>query len=370
MSNNKKTICHLTSPHPRFDTRIFHKECVSLVKMGYIVNLLVADGKDDEFINGVKIFGLKKPKNKFARLFKTTKAIYKKSLEINADVYHFHDPELILVGLKLIKLGKKVVYDVHEDLPRQRFIKKYGKVFRPVFEKLLEQIEIYAVRRFSAVFTATPHIMERFIGVNDNLNTLCNFPIISEFNDAQIKSEQKRNKIAYVGDIILERGICEMVKSIENIDVQLDICGKFSDKGLRETVELLPGWKKVNFYGYVDRVKVAEVLSESVAGMVTLHPHSNFIDSYPVKMFEYMAASLPVISSNFPLFQEIIEGNNCGICVNPMDSDEIAKAITFLLDNRLEAKKIGENGKKAVLERYNWNMEINKLSDVYQKLTI
>tara|TARA_R110002049_G_scaffold116881_1_gene269718 strand:- start:6311 stop:7303 length:993 start_codon:yes stop_codon:yes gene_type:complete len=330
----------------------------------------VADGKGDECVNGVNIFGLKRPKGKLDRILNTTRAIYKKALEINADVYHFHDPELILVGLKLIRYGKKVVYDVHEDLPRQRFVKKYGKMFRPVLEKLLEQIEAYAVHRFSAVFTATPHIMKRFIGMNNNLHTLCNFPLIAEFNSYPVKNEQKKNKIAYVGDIILERGICEMVKSIDNLDVELDICGKFSDKGLRETVELLPGWRKVNFYGYVGRLKVAEVLNESVAGMVTLHPHSNFIDSYPVKMFEYMAASLPVISSNFPLFKEIVEGNNCGFCVDPMNPNEIAKVISYIINNPLKAKELGENGRKAVLEKYNWNMEINKLSDIYQKLTI
>tara|TARA_R110002051_G_scaffold305773_1_gene375945 strand:- start:188 stop:1204 length:1017 start_codon:yes stop_codon:yes gene_type:complete len=336
--------------------------------LGYEVILLVADGKGDDYVKGVKIHGLKKPKNKLERIIKTTREISKKAIEINADVYHFHDPELIFVGLKLLKKGKKVVYDVHEDLPRQRFVKKYGKIFRPFLEKLLEEIEAYAVRKFSAVLTATPHIMARFSGMNNNLYTLCNFPIIAEFSNSPVNWEKKEIKIAYIGDIILERGIIEMVKAIENIEVTLDICGKFSDKGLRQSVELLPGWRKVKFHGYVDRFKVAEVLGEAYAGMVTLHPHSNFIDSYPVKMFEYMASSVPVISSDFPLFKEIVEGNNCGFCVNPMNTDEIAKTISFILNNPTTAQDMGENGKRAVLEKYNWNNEINKLSCVYQKL--
>src|SRR5690606_8660193 len=211
---------------------------------------LVADGKGDEYVKGVQIYGLKKPKNKLERIITTTREISKKALEINADIYHFHDPELIFVGLKLLKKGKKVIYDVHEDLPRQRFVKKYGKVFRPILERLIEKIEAYAVRKFSAVLTATQHIMERFKGMNTNLYTLFNFPIIAEFSDSHHNWEERQNKIAYIGDIILERGIIEMVSAIENIEVELDICGKFSDKGLRESVEQLPGWQKVNFHGY------------------------------------------------------------------------------------------------------------------------
>ncbi|KAB5488838.1 MULTISPECIES: glycosyltransferase family 4 protein [Flagellimonas] len=367
--NPKSKICHLTSPHPRYDTRIFYKECVSLAAEGYDVSLIVADGKSNEVRFGVNIIGVPKPNNKISRLLFTTKHIYKKALEVDAQIFHFHDPELIPVGLKLMRKGKKVVYDVHEDLPRQRFVKKFGTVlFRKPLEIILERVEKYAVSKFSAVFTSTPFINKRFEGVNKNLNTLCNFPVLSEFESDQVKWSEKSNKVSYVGDLILERGVYEMVRAVENIDVELSICGRFSDPGLKEGVEQLSGWNKVKYHGYVDREKVAEELSKSVAGLVTLLPHSNFIHSYPVKMFEYMAASIPIIASNFPLFKEIVEGNNCGLCVDPKNPDEIAKAIRYIIENPDEAENMGKNGKLAVEQIYSWDKEAYKLSNMYLKL--
>ena len=367
--NQKISVCHLTSPHPRYDIRVFHKECVSLVKYGYKVTLIVADGNKDEKLKGVHIVGVLKPKNKLNRLFKTTEYIYKKALEIDADIYHFHDPELILVGLKLNNRGKKVVYDVHEDLPRQLFVKKYGVFFlKKLLETALEKFELHAASKYSAVFTVTPHIKSRFVNVNDNVDTLRNFPLLEEFSTNSVDWNRRKKEMVFVGNIIAERGIYQIVNAIEKLDIKLNICGNFSNKNLQHDVSLLPGWKKVNYHGFVGREKITEVLNESYAGLITMLPVPNFINSYPIKMFEYMAASIPVIASDFPLFKELVEGNKCGICVNPNDSNEIAKAIKYLIDNPKEAKKMGENGRKIVLKEYNWEKESKKLSTLYQKI--
>jgi glycosyltransferase involved in cell wall biosynthesis len=109
-------------------------------------------------------------------------------------------------------------------------------------------------------------------------------------------------------------------------------------------------------------------MSHSKAGIVTFHPLPNHIDAQPNKMFEYMSAGLPIITSNFPLWKEIVEGNSCGICVNPLDPEEIGKAIEYIISHSNEAEKMGQNGKKAVLEKYNWQVEEKKLFEVYEEL--
>ena len=128
------------------------------------------------------------------------------------------------------------------------------------------------------------------------------------------------------------------------------------------------GWKNVDYLGWMDREGVKAALNESMIGLVTLHPIINYLDALPVKMFEYMAAGLPVIASNFPLWKKIIEGNQCGLCVAPLDPQAIADAIDYLLVHPEEAERMGRNGQKAVQERYNWGLEELKLTSLYDSL--
>ncbi len=360
-------ICHLTSVHPRYDTRIFFKECKTLSDAGFDVNLIVADGKGDEVVDKINIYDVGKPINRKERMLKTTKKVFEKSLEVNADIYHFHDPELIPIGLKLKKLGKKVIYDVHEDVPRDILSKEYlNKFSRPILSNIFEVYENYAAKKFDYIITATPYIRDRFKKLNPNTIDINNFPLLNEFYSLDLKNN-KENAVCYVGGITKIRGIVELIKSLEYVDTTLHLAGEFESEELKKEVENLNGWKKVEYYGFVNREKIKEILSICKIGIVTLFPIKNYLDALPVKLFEYMSASLPVIASNFPLWKEIVEKNKCGICVDPKKPEEIAKAIGYLITHPDEAKKMGENGRKAVLEKYNWEKESEKLLEVYKK---
>ena len=129
-------IVHLTSVHPRYDVRIFHKECMSLSK-NWEVALIVADNKGDEICQNIKIYDVGKENGRFNRIFKTTKKVYQKALQLNGDIYHFHDPELLPVGKKLAQKGKKVIYDSHEDMPALLSEKEWITPFlRPLVAKI------------------------------------------------------------------------------------------------------------------------------------------------------------------------------------------------------------------------------------------
>ncbi len=365
-----KKVCHLTTVHPYFDIRIFHKEAKSLLKAGYDITLIAQHNKD-EIVNGIKIIALPKPKNRIERMLLLSLKAFFKAIKQKADVYHFHDPELIIVGLFLKLMGKKVIYDIHEDVPKT-IMSKYWipKWIRSYVGFIVNLIEKGFSRYFDAVITATDDIAKNFKN-HPRALVIKNYPLLEYFTNARVKNKNTNNyKIIYIGGLTPERGITQIVQAMEFLDnnARLILAGKFSPGSYENEVRSLEGFKKVDYLGWVDFTKVTEVYENANVGVICLLPEPNYINALPIKLFEYMAAKLPVIASNFPLWKEIVEGNNCGICVNPLNPKEIANAIKYLMEHPEEAKRMGENGRKAVFEKYNWENEEKKLIDLYEKI--
>lgn len=242
------------------------------------------------------------------------------------------------------------------------------KFVRPLLSRSVEVIEDFAARRFSSVCTATPHIRDRFLKFNKDTVDINNFPKLEELSFDDISWSNRQNKICYLGGISQIRGIVELIEAMEDIDGRLDLGGNFDPPSLKQKLVCKPGWQKVNELGFIDRKEVKYVLSTSKVGIVTLHPTVSYLDSLPVKMFEYMAAGIPVVASNFQLWREIVEDNNCGICVNPKEPRSISEAVNYLLNNDNLAKAMGQNGRKAVEKKFNWEHEKKKLIDLYQRI--
>jgi len=363
-----ETICHITTVHPAKDMRIFYKECVSLAKAGYDVKLIVINGKS-ETIDGVEIIGVPCSfHSKLQRFRKAGKAAYEKALQLNAAVYHFHDPEFLWFGYKLLKQGKKVIYDVHEDVPRQILGKAWiPAIVRKPFSYLFEKFENYFASKLTAIVTVTDFIAARFEKVNARVIKVKNYPILAmlpEPTDWNSKKEQ----LCYIGDITRVRGIAEMVKPLEGLAVKLALGGKFSQQGLREEVMQLAGWNNVTEYGFVDRQQAKQMLAESKIGLVLLHPIINYQDALPVKLFEFMAAGIPVVATNLRLQQQIVETAQCGMVVNPFNTSEVRAAIQYLLQHPEAAQQMGANGRKAVLQHYSWANEEANLLKLYSDI--
>jgi glycosyltransferase involved in cell wall biosynthesis len=366
-----RKIVHLTSAHPRNDTRIFIKQCRTLAAHGYDVTLIVADDQGDGVRDGVTIADVGRSPGRLKRILSTTRRVGDKAVALDADIYQLHDPELLPVGLRLKRLGKTVIFDSHEDVSRQLLGKPYlGPLSARIVSSAYAIVERYACSRFDGIITATPFIRDNFLKINPVTVNVNNFPMVGEL-DSGAPWENKQDEVCYVGGIGSIRGIRELVQAGELLGsaARVNLVGTFSEPEVQAEMKASPGWRRVNAYGFLDRHGVRDVMKRSLAGVVTFHPLPNHLDSHPTKMFEYMSSGIPVIASNFPLWRDIIEGNQCGICVDPLDPKAIAAAIDYLVTHPQAAKAMGENGRRAVLEKYNWAVEANKLTDFYGALS-
>jgi glycosyltransferase involved in cell wall biosynthesis len=174
--------------------------------------------------------------------------------------------------------------------------------------------------------------------------------------------------VVYVGGVTKDKGIRELIDALDYIQVKLELAGPFESEAFRAEIEKKPGWKKVNYHGNVDRQKVLELLRSSMAGVVAFNPVPNYVNSLPIKMFEYMSAGLPVVCSNFETWKEIVEDNGCGVSADPMVPRAIADKITEVLRDSDKAVQMGKNGVRLIREKFNWEKEKEKLFEVYATL--
>ena len=367
-------VCHMTTVHPRYDARILKKECVSLAKHGYDVTLLVADNKPIESVDGVKIVSIEfDAKNHMDRILHSSKIMLKKACEINADIYHFHDPELITVGLALIKKGKKVIYDSHEDTPsdikNKYWIPKYC---RWVIAFLFALYEKYAVRKFSAVITVTPSIVRRFVKDNKNTFMVTNYPLLTTTDNNVNEHAITHRHVCFTGVVSPFWSHDIILNALKDTDIKYVLAGKIVNNYLN-VLQQTEGSNNLRYIGLVPFEKVHSIHSNSIAGMALLEPATNDKNYEGTlrnqKLFEYMNSGIPVICSNFSLWKDIVEGANCGICVDYDNPLQIKEAVLFLANNPDKALKMGQHGKMAVLQKYNWRTQEEKLLDIYKLLT-
>lgn len=353
-------VCHVSSAHQSHDIRIFIKECRSLARAGHDVSFVVF-GESEE-IDGVKIVGLgAPPASRKERMTAGARKAYDKAASLGADIYHLHDPELLPFAKRLCEQGAKAVFDSHEDVAGQIM----GKEWIPRFARRLvslgyRRFETTVMRHIDAVVAATPRIAECFDGRAKKVVVVNNYPVLDDVVFQQRPFSERPLAACYTGGVSIIRGGQVMIDAMRDVEGSLVIAGP-SDINL----DACANDGRVSYLGVVPHNQVNDVYAQSRAGVILYQPAENHCASQPNKLFEYMAAGLPVVASNFPLWKEVVEGNKCGLCVPPDDASAVGRAIASLLDDPERAQEMGRNGRRAVERCYNWDNEESSLVSLY-----
>lgn len=366
----KIKVCHLTSAHSSNDIRIFKKECVSLAKDERFEVYLIAPG-ESRIESNVNIIGVgKKPKNRLKRFFQFTAKVFQAGLDVDADIYHFHDPELLPYGLKLKGKGKKVIFDSHEYTYSQIKIKTYiPKLFRQLIATLYKTYESSICRKIDAViFPCTIDGVHPFEHVANKAEIIGNFPDLSLYKP---NSEQdKKYDILCAGSLTEERGITELLEAGKLTEVQILLAGVFSPPEYEYELEEKELLKNVKFLGRLNHSRVIEVLRLTkicISNIKNLGQYDS-LDNLPTKVYEAMAMGLPIIMSDFAYPRKLNQKLEFAILVNPNDSFEIAGAIRKLQEDTVLGARLGNNGRKLAEKYFDWNQEVKKLIDLYLEL--
>jgi glycosyltransferase involved in cell wall biosynthesis len=367
-ARSKVRVAHLTSAHPPYDFRIFHKEARTLAAAGFEV-FLVAGHDRAETREGVSVVPVPLPSSRLRRMLLTPLLLLRSVRRLRPDICHLHDPELIPLGLVLKVLGRKVVYDAHENLPVQIFDKPWiAPPLRKFVSQLTRLLLLFACSAFDGVVAASPAVAANL--PRNKTTVVVNYPRLDEFVGRGAPYAEREALATYIGVVTTTRGAVEMVDAIhllpDRLGARLSIAGhvRMSEQGRRR----LEAAEDVDYLGVLDRAGVQRLLGSARIGIVVLHPLPNYVESSPGKLFEYMAAGLPVIASHFELWRGIVEEASCGLVVDPRSPSQIADAIQYLLENPQEAEAMGKRGQEAVLRQYNWETEGTRLTELYDTL--
>jgi glycosyltransferase involved in cell wall biosynthesis len=366
-------IAHVTTVHRADDNRIYYKECTSLANAGYDTTLLAVHTEQrGPLVPNVHDVTLARVDSRIGRMTVQSARAARVAAELDADLYHIHDAELLPVALWLSRRGRTVVYDAHEDLDLTFSYKHYiPRGLRAASGRLARTIEHAIASHLSGIIAATPSIGARLSGLGVPTEVVQNFPRLEELGVPDVGADRRNgSRLLYVGAISEARGLSSMLNALTHLDasVELDLAGQFKPSTLRTAALNHPSWSRVREHGFASRKQVRELVRAANVGFVLFDPEPNYLTCYPTKMFEYMAAAVPVIASDIPFWRTLVDDERSGVTVNPKRPEMVAECVRRILDDRDWATELGNNGRAAVLSKYNWAAEEVKLLRFYSRL--
>ena len=271
---NKIKVCHVISGYYRNDPRIFQRQCKSLVNGGFEVCILTNDGQPNEVMEGIKLYATDKYwKNRIKVLLFANSQFIKKAIEINADIYQLHSPELLSLGLTLKKLGKIVIFDSHEDLPSHILEKEWiPLIVRKPISIFINFYMNRVLKNYNEIISPHQHVVEKLELINANTTLITNFAKVGSLINYDLSHYLNReNIICYSGTVYSSSNqefILEAISNINNLKYQI---AGFIDENYQEQLSERKGFKKLKFLGRIPYEELGDFYSKSLIGIVIMN---------------------------------------------------------------------------------------------------
>lgn len=379
---HKKKYCFFSSMPKNVQEIVQYRQAKSLIEDGFEVFNVVSDIKDDEYENGVKIISCGyKAKNYVQRLINAPWKLYKKLLQVDADIYHTVCIDQLLLCWLLKRKGKKIIVELQEDHPYSLYWKSQKpKWVISILVYFMRIWMLFVLKRVDAIFTVTPDIvsyLEEWGISNDKIHLQGNFPIVNKNYELTFEDYMNReDRILYFGLIYSYSKQEVFLKALSEVkNIQYLVAGKFMSNELNSYMPYitnLPEWKNVEFINGFKHDELKTFINKSTISNVlrdfSVYPREKKGSLGIIKIFESMEAALPIICSDMPTYREIMDKYKCGILVDPLNTIQIKDAIEYLVTHKEEAWKMGQRGRQAVIEEYSWDALSVKYIKLVNKL--
>lgn len=368
--NRPFEVLILTSVHQPFDTRIYYREAKTLAEAGYKVTIIAVDAPTQQVADGISLIGIKRPSRRIGRALNWLTFI-KLAHRAKADIYHFHDPDLLIAGLWLkLFTGKPVIYDNHDPYIEAILQREWLPLWtRPIVSKLFGFVEKVIAAKL-LVIVANDRQCQRF----PKATLLRNYPDLRAFK-SKLGASSKKPRVIYAGSLSEARGmfdLIEIAEALKQANTVITVLGPFPNQKLEDQVRKMVVHKQlqpiIRFEGRVPYEQVVSGLENASVGLIPFQDVPDHAIIIPTKLFEYAACGLPVVASDLPPIRQYMTEMECGLLVEPGNPKAFAEAVTYLLNHPQEACQLGQNGQQAVFERYNWVIEARQLLELYESL--
>ncbi|GGH54441.1 glycosyl transferase [Dyadobacter endophyticus] len=368
-----KRVLLLSTVHPSADPRIMYKIAPSL--QSYYEVFCALPGVRGGLRKNLHLIRLPKFGRLLPRILLAHPIALLKCLPLRPDIVHIFVPELIPLALLFQWAGAKVVYEVQENLFKKFAIKRYNNGL--VFKWLFRFFDRLARRRFHLIFTDDAYL-EEYRNLTKPFAIIHNYvslPVMDTL--AHEDARTPGPELFYLGVVSMERCLDTMINALALLkksypDCHLHLFGpmRVDKEELGAIADYGQVMNNITFHGYTDQQVALKYASQAIAGIALLKPVADYPDSFPTKMFEYMALKLPVITSDFPLYKRIVEDSGSGYCISPYDPEALHNALQCCISENALRSQMGNNGRKASETCYNWASEEAKLLSFYNDILL